>query len=159
MAQGRVERENVGAVVWIHSILQSSPWEGIADGANVGSEMERRVRGVLEAGLLNLRPGDILGLRILCGGGWAEHRRMLICFSILRLVPPTPNSCDNQNCKLSPYIIYLPWGIKKKSPQVRNPMWWRSFGQSHLTMGDLFIRRKSRAFCLNSFIFSHFSHY
>lgn len=39
---------------------------------------------------------------------------MLICFSILRLVPPTPNSCDNQNCKLSPYIIYVPWGIKKK---------------------------------------------
>lgn len=29
----------------------------------------RRVRGVLEVELLNLSPDDILGLRILCGGG------------------------------------------------------------------------------------------
>lgn len=27
------------------------------------------MRGVLEAGFLNLSPGDILELRILCGGG------------------------------------------------------------------------------------------
>lgn len=53
----------------MHSIFQSSPWEGIADGAIMGSERESRVRGVSEAGLLNLSPGDILGLRILRGGG------------------------------------------------------------------------------------------
>jgi hypothetical protein len=53
----------------MHSIFQSSPWEGTADGAIMASERESRVRGVSEVGLLNLRPGDILGLRILCGGG------------------------------------------------------------------------------------------
>lgn len=34
----------------------------------MGSEREGRVRGVSEAGLLNPRPGDISGLRILCAG-------------------------------------------------------------------------------------------